>query len=140
MAEQASPPSLHKVIFDTGGFVWYLCGFEKARRFIENVPHERRALSSLTFMELLQGCRNQPEGRQVKAFISENISLVIHPDEIISRRAIALLEHHAFSHGLRVVDATIAASALETASSLATANVKHYRVIAALHLVQFRPS
>ena len=139
MAEQASPPSLHKVIFDTDVLVWYLRGFEKARRFIENVPHEPRALSSLTFMELLQGCRNQQEARQVKAFISENISLVIHPDEIISRRAIALLEHHAFSHGLRVVDAIIAASALETESSLATANVKHYRVIAPLNLIQFKP-
>jgi predicted nucleic acid-binding protein len=139
MAEQSSPPSLHKVIFDTDVLVWYLRGFDKARRFIENVPHERRALSSLTFMELLQGCRNQQEGRQVKAFISENISLVIHPDEIISRRAIALLEHHAFFHGLRVVDAVIAASALETASSLATANVKHYRVIAPLNLIRFKP-
>jgi|RhiMetdeSRZDD1v2_1073273.scaffolds.fasta_scaffold35361_3 predicted nucleic acid-binding protein len=139
MAEQASPPSLHKVIFDTDVLVWYLRGFEKARRFIENVPHERRALSSLTFMELLQGCRNQQEARQVKAFISENISLVIHPDEIISRRAIALLEHHAFSHGLRVVDAIIAASALETASSLATANVRHYRIITPLNLIQFKP-
>jgi len=139
MAEQASPPSLHKVIFDNDVLVWYLRGFEKARRFIENVPHERRALSSLTFMELLQGCRNQQEARQVKAFISENISLVIHPDEIISRRAIALLEHHAFSHGLRVVDAIIAASALETASSLATANVRHYRIITPLNLIQFKP-
>jgi len=139
MAEQASPASVHKVIFDTDVLVWYLRGLEKARRFIEDLAHERRALSSLTFMELLQGCRNQQEARQVKAFISENISLVIHPDEIISRRAIALLEHYAFSHGLRLVDAIIAASALETVSSLATANVKHYRVIAPLNLIQFKP-
>ena len=139
MAEQASPASVHKVIFDTDVLVWYLRGLEKARRFIEDLAHERRALSSLTFMELLQGCRNHQEGRQVKAFISENISLVVHPDEILSRRAIALLEHHAFSHRLRVVDAIIAASALETASSLATANVKHYRVIAPLNLIQFKP-
>jgi predicted nucleic acid-binding protein len=139
MAEEASGASLHKVIFDTDVLVWYLRGLEKARRFIEDVAHERRALSSLTFMELLQGCRNQQEAHEVKAFVSENISFVIHPDEIISRRAIALLEHHAFSHGLRVVDAIIAASALETVSSLATANVKHYRVIAPLNLIQFKP-
>ena len=139
MAEEASGASLHKVIFDTDVLVWYLRGLEKARRFIEDVAHERRALSSLTFMELLQGCRNQQEAHEVKAFVSENISLVIHPDEIISRRAIALLEQHAFSHGLRVVDAIITASALETASSLATANVKHYRVIAPLNLLQFKP-
>jgi predicted nucleic acid-binding protein len=96
MAEQASPASVHKVIFDTDVLIWYLRGHEKARRFIEDVAHERRALSSLTLMELLQGCRNQEEAREVKAFISENISLVIHPDEIVSRRAIALLEHDAF--------------------------------------------
>lgn len=139
MAEQGSPASLLKVIFDTDVLIWYLRGHEKSRRFIEAVAHERRALSSLTFMELLQGCRNQDEAREVRAFVAENISLVIHPDEIISRRAIGLLEHHAFSHGLRVVDAIIAASALETASSLATANVKHYRVIAPLNLIQFKP-
>jgi predicted nucleic acid-binding protein len=96
-------------------------------------------LSSLTLMELLQGCRNQREARAVKAFIAENISVVVHPDETISRRATALLEHFAFSHGLRVVDAMIAATALETASSLATANVKHYRVIAPLDLIHFKP-
>lgn len=139
MAEQGSPASLQKVIFDTDVLIWYLRGHEKSRRFIEAVAHERRALSSLTFMELLQGCRNQEEAREVKAFVSENISFVIHPDETISRRAINLLEHHAFSDGLRVVDAIIAASALETASSLATANVKHYRVIAPLNLIQFKP-
>ncbi|HEX9144445.1 MAG TPA: type II toxin-antitoxin system VapC family toxin [Candidatus Binatia bacterium] len=139
MAEQTSPASLQNVIFDTDVLIWYLRGNEKACRFIEDVTHERRALSSLTFMELLQGCRNPHEAREVKAFVAENISLVVHPDEVISRRAIALLEHHAFSHELRVVDAMIAATALETASSLATANVKHYRVIAPLNLVQFKP-
>ena len=106
---------------------------------MDSVPHQQRVLSSLTFMELLQGCRNQEEARQVKAFFSENVSLVIHPDEVISRRAIALLEQHAFPHGLRVVDALIAATALETACSLATANVKHYRPIIGLHLIQFKP-
>ena len=69
----------------------------------------------------------------------KGLFLAIHPEEVIDRSAIALLERHAFSHGLRVVDAIIAASALETASSLATANVKHYRVIAPLNLIQFKP-
>ena len=139
MAERPSPAAVQKVVFDTDVLIWYLRGNDKARRFMELMPHQQRMLSSLTFMELLQGCRNQEEARQAKVFISENISLVIHPDEIISRRAIALLEQHAFSHGLRVVDALIAATALETDSSLATGNVKHYRPIARLHLIQFRP-
>jgi predicted nucleic acid-binding protein len=97
MAEQASSASVHKIIFDTDILVWYLRGHEKARRFIEDVAHERRMLSSLTFMELLQGCRNRQEAREVRAFVSENIPLLIHPDEIICRRAITLLEQYAFS-------------------------------------------
>jgi predicted nucleic acid-binding protein len=139
MAEQTSPASVHKVIFDTDVLIWYLRGHEKARRFIENVAHERRMLSSLTLMELLQGCRNRQEAREVKTFVAENMSLVIHTDETISRRAIALLEQHAFSHGLLVVDAIIAANALETGSSLATANIKHYRIIVPLSLIRFKP-
>jgi predicted nucleic acid-binding protein len=139
MAEQTSPAPVHKVIFDTDVLIWYLRGHETARRFIENIAYERRMLSSLTLMELLQGCRNRQEAREVRTFVSENMSLVIHPDETISRRAIALLEQHAFSHGLRVVDAIIAASALEAASSLATANVKHYRIIVPLDLIRFKP-
>ena len=140
MAEQTSPASVHKVIFDTDVLIGYLRGHEKARRFIE----DSGTRTTCGFISNLNGVASrlpQPrrEAREVKAFVSENFSLVIHPDEIISRRAIALLEQHAFSHGLRVVDAIITASALETASSLATANVKHYRVIAPLNLLQFKP-
>lgn len=138
MAERPSQAAVQKVVFDTDVLIWYLRGNDRAHRFMELVPHQQRMLSSLTFMELLQGCRNQEEARQAKAFITENISLVIHPDEIISRRAIVLLEQHAFPHGLRIVDALIAATTLETGSSLVTANVKHYRPIARLHLIQFR--
>jgi predicted nucleic acid-binding protein len=38
-----------------------------------------------------------------------------------------------------VVDALIAATALEARVALATANVRHYRAIAGLSLVSFRP-
>lgn len=139
MAEENSPAPVQPVIFDTDILVWYLRGNKKARRFIEEVPYQQRALSSLTLMELLQGCRNLQEIRQVKTFISENIASVIHPNEIISRRATTLLEQHAISHGLRVVDALIAASGLETSSSIATANIKHYRPISTLNIIQFKP-
>jgi predicted nucleic acid-binding protein len=71
--------------------------------------------------------------------VSENLGAVIHPDESISLRAIRLLELHAFRGGLRVVDPLIAATALEARVALAPANVRHYRAIAGLSLVSFRP-
>ena len=127
------------MIVDTDVLVWYFRGDDAARRFLARIPFPDRAVSALTVMELLQGCRDQREARDMAAFVSENLAVVIHPDEAISRRAIRLLELHALRAGLRVVDALIAATALEARVALATANVRHYRVIAGLSVVRFRP-
>ena len=139
MAEESAEAAIQKVAFDTDVLIWYFRGNEKARRFVARVPYANRVISSLALMELLQGCRAQQEVQQVKAFITENIPIVLHPDEYICHTAIDLLEQHALSHGLRVVDALIAATALEAVCTLATANVRHYRVIARLYLTPFRP-
>lgn len=127
------------MIVDTDILIWYFRGDETARRFLAGVPFPERMVSALTVMELVQGCRDQREVRDVAAFVSENLAAVIHPDEAISRRAIRLLELHALRVGLRVVDALIAATALEARVALASANVRHYRAIAGLSVVSFRP-
>jgi len=127
------------VIVDTDILIWYLRGSEAARRFLARVPLSERAVSALTVMELLQGCRDTRETRMLNAFVSENLGAVLHPDEAISRRAIRLLESHALRAGLRVVDALIAATTLEAGTTLATGNVRHYRAIGGLPLVGFRP-
>ena len=139
MAEGPPETPVSPVVFDTDVLIWYFRANEKARRLLEQAPHPSRALSSLTIMELLQGCRSQAEVRELKGFINENIPVILHPDESISRRAIGLLERHSLSHGLRVVDALIAATAIEGSYSLASANAKHYRVISGLHLLPFIP-
>ena len=126
------------MIVDTDILVWYFRGDDAARRFLARLPFPERAVSALTVMELLQGCRDQREARDMAVFVSENLAAVIHPDEAISRRAIRLLELHALGAGLRVVDALIAATALEASVALATANVRHYRAIAGLSVVRFR--
>lgn len=127
------------MIVDTDILIWYFRGDEAARRFLGRVPFPERTVSALTVMELLQGCRDQREVRHMAVFVSENLAAVIHPDEAISRHAIRLLERHALQAGLRVVDALIAATALEAAAPLATANFRNYRVIAGLSLLRFRP-
>ena len=127
------------MIVDTDILIWYFRGDEAARRFLARMPFPDRVVSALTVMELLQGCRDQREARDVGVFVSENLASVIHPDEAISRRASRLLELHARRAGLRVVDALIAATALEAGTALATANVRHYRPIDGLSVVSFRP-
>jgi hypothetical protein len=50
-----------------------------------------------------------------------------------------LLEHYALSDGLRTVDALIAASAIAYKAALATANFKHFKNVAGLHIILFEP-
>jgi predicted nucleic acid-binding protein len=127
------------VIIDTDILIWYFRGDEAARRFLTRVPFPERAVSALTVMELVQGCHDRRETQDTADFVSENLAAVLHPNEVISRLALRLLELHALGAGLRVVDALIAATALDARVALATANVRHYRVIGGLSLVTFRP-
>ena len=93
----------------------------------------------MCLMELIQGCRAKQELKTIKEFIKTNIFMVIHPDERILERAILLLERHAFSDELRVIDAIIASTALTKGLSLATANYKHFKTIPRLSILKFEP-
>jgi predicted nucleic acid-binding protein len=139
MAEQTSATSRYPVVFDTDILIWYLRGSEKARRAIDAIAYSRRAISVLSIMELTQGCRNNAEIREVKLFVSENFAQVVFLNETNCRKASDLLDRHALPNGLRVVDALIAASTLDINGSLATANLKHYRPVANLHIIPFKP-
>jgi hypothetical protein len=129
-----------KVIVDTDILIWYFRGNKDAKAFLMGIPYKERAVASLCIMELVQGCLNKAELKTVKNFIKENFSIVIHPDENIAEKAIALLEKHALSEGLRTVDALIAASALKHSASLATSNDKHFKNISHLSIINFQPS
>lgn len=89
-------------------------------------------------MELIQGCRNREELKNIKEFVQQNISTIIYPDEKITEKAILLLEKHALPDGLRTVDALIAASALIKGSSFASANYRHFKNIHGLHILIFK--
>jgi hypothetical protein len=90
-------------------------------------------------MELVQGCRDRQELRDVKNFIRENIAAIIHPDDSISEKALALLEGHASADGLRTIDALVAATALREDGTLVTANHKHFKKISGLAVRKFVP-
>jgi predicted nucleic acid-binding protein len=51
----------------------------------------------------------------------------------------ALVELHALSHSLYMADALIAATALAHSLPILTGNAKHFKVVAGLQVVVFKP-
>jgi predicted nucleic acid-binding protein len=126
------------MIFDTEVLIWFFRGDQKAAKLME--LQAERAVSIISLMELLQGARSGAEIRVIRRFFPDNGFRVIPVNESISHLAATLMEDHALKDGLRVADALIAATARETASVLATGNVRHFRAIAGLELKRFRPT
>ncbi|MBI4238348.1 MAG: type II toxin-antitoxin system VapC family toxin [Deltaproteobacteria bacterium] len=137
MARRPARPTLRPIIIDTDILIWYFRGNRRAAAALQDIEHRRRWISSITLMELLQGCRSHEELREVQAFVAENVARFLHPGTAASEKAIHLIEHYALPHGLRVADALIAASTLLHRATLLTGNVKHFRCIDGLDLLEF---
>ena len=90
-------------------------------------------------MEVQQGARSKLEMRTTRELFQQRGFRIVPLSESIGHIAAALIEEHATSHGLRIVDALIAATAREGGETLVTGNVRHFRVIANLDVKPFRP-
>jgi predicted nucleic acid-binding protein len=127
------------VLFDTDVLIWYFRGLDTAAKLISKTPYEQRFVSSVCIMELIQGCRNKEELKYIMAFIKNNCR-IIHCDNNVSEKAISLIQTYALSHGLRTVDAIIAATVLVNKTCLATANYRHFDMIESVRLIKFNPN
>jgi predicted nucleic acid-binding protein len=87
-------------------------------------------ISSVAEMELLVGCRNKTEQRQLERFLRPFSILKL--NEAIADQATALIRQYRLSHGLAMPDALVAATALVHTIPLATGNQRDFRFIAGL--------
>ena len=126
------------MIFDTDILIWCFRGNRKALEMIGSEPE--RAVSIVSFMELVQGARSLVEVREIRRFLRDNTFRILPLDEAMSHLAASLMEAHALRSGLQVADALIAATARETGEILATGNIRHFRPIAGIRLKTFRPN
>jgi predicted nucleic acid-binding protein len=124
-------------MFDTDVLVWAARGNARAAKTIDAASD--RALSIVSFMELLQGARSKAEARQIRQSLRQLEFLILPLSEAIGAAAAAIIEQHALAHGIQLADALITATAIETDRALCTGDAKHFRPIRALSRVTFRP-
>ena len=125
------------LIFDTDVLIWCFRGNEAAATVIDKAMH--RQLSAVSLMELHQGARNKTEQKAISRFIRELDFRVLPIDENISHRACIYVEQFYLKASMQMADALIAATAVEHAETLCSANVRHYKVITELSMKVFKP-
>ena len=124
------------MIFDTDVMIWAFRGNAKALDKIDSAAE--RAISAVTYMELLQGVRNKKEMISMKRFLSTLGFSVLPATANISSRAVAIMEDAALKSDLGVCDALIFATALDTGDTLLSGNAKHFKEVPLLDAVAFR--
>ena len=96
------------------------------------------AISVVSQMELIVGCRNKKELQDLEKFLNRYEILKI--DDRISERAVDLLTQYFLSHGLLIADGLIAATALIHNEAFITKNQRDFRFIADLNLLPYPQS
>lgn len=93
------------------------------------------AVSSITVMELVIGCRNKPEQQTLERFLAKFQILPLSSE--ISACAVDLLTTYYLSHGLLIADALIAATAIAHNTPLVSKNQRDFRFIQELTLLPY---
>jgi predicted nucleic acid-binding protein len=125
------------MLFDTDVLVWALRGNGKAAATMEEC--DRRDISVVTYMELIQGARNRREIRTVKGFLADWGFQVLPLTENIGHRAAIYMEEYRLKAAICMADALLAATAVEMELTFCTGNQKHYRLVGELDVRVFRP-
>ncbi|OAD19147.1 PIN domain protein [Candidatus Thiomargarita nelsonii] len=106
---------------------------------IDRIEEEERkhkvAISTITQMELLVGCRNKAEMRSLEQFLTR--FELIRIESSIADMGVELLRKYRLSHGLLIPDALIAATALVLDYALLSKNQRDFRFIENLDLLVY---
>lgn len=93
------------------------------------------AISVVTYMELMVGCRSKRELNELDRFLAR--FQIIQMTSRMSGTASDLLHDYRLSHGLLIPDALIAATAIVLDSPFASKNQRDYRFIGELNLLPY---
>ena len=98
-----------------------------------------RIISAISYMELMQGSRNNRELLMNKSLLKKSGFTILPVNEAISHRAMVFIEEYALKSGLHLTDALIFATACEHSLTLCSGNEKHFRDIPSINAMVFKP-
>jgi hypothetical protein len=107
-----------RALFDTNILVDYLNGIAKARE--ELARHEQKAISVITWAEVLVGARDTADEQAIRLYLST--FEVVDVDREVAAEAVRLRREHR----LRLPDALIWATARRRGALLVTRNTKDF--------------
>jgi len=125
------------MLIDTDVLIWYMRGNTKALDELEK--HKNFSISVVTYMEIVQGMRNNKELTALRKALKGWNCNIIYISEEISSKAMFYVEQHYLSHSMQIADALIGATAASYGLPLLTGNDKHYKVVKEISLKKFRP-
>ena len=123
------------MLIDSDVLVWLTRGHVGAARRLHALEAWR--ISAVTYIELAQGCRDKADLARLKKGLAARQTEIVPITPAVSQRAAELIDALALSHGLRLADALIAATAIEHQAMLLTANVKHFSAVEGLAIEVF---
>lgn len=124
------------ILVDTDVLVDASRGVPEAVDYLERLwDEDEPAISVVTQMELIVGCRNRRELRSLETFLEEFSLYKL--DGFVSDLAVNLLLRYRLAYGLQIPDSLIAASALVHKIPLVSKNQKHFRFIDDLTLLPY---
>lgn len=115
------------ILCDTNIFIHAFNGDKNTIEELNRIGHENIALSVITVMELYQGMGNKKELEIMKKRIRYYDFIEIGIP--VSKLALEFMEQFNLSHGLKIPDAIIAATAVTHQIELYTYNVKDFRFV-----------
>ena len=110
-------------------------GVQQATDWLVQHQHQHLALSVVTEIEVLVGCRNRAELNRVERMLRHYTALPLNAR--CSATATELVRRYTLSHGLALADALIAATALTYSVPLATKNQRDFRFITGFRLLPY---
>ncbi|MEH2230371.1 MAG: type II toxin-antitoxin system VapC family toxin [Nostoc sp.] len=126
----------NSTIFDTDILIDAGRGVLEAVKCLQNLKASSNlAISIITQMELMVGCRNKVELQTLENFLKQ--FYIIKIDQAVSDTAVDLLRSYRLSHNLAIPDSLIAATSIVWNYPFITKNQRDYRFIQGLNLLPY---